>query len=355
MGIPRTRVLAVPSALEDAKLDDPVVLQQPPGGGRRALVPLAQALQKDDQRRLGQRRTGALARAFNRRGERYVRFRRRLYEERFEELLADAGGVAGERIVMRDGFAIDRSGTLPHLDALVAAGEQIIAERAGRQWELEKPFLQDISPERALDDHPALLDFIASPAAVAAYAPTFGHIPALSGTLPGGVRLMESSTAFDPDAAGPWRSSQLYHLDYHATPTVYVIVAVRDIDPDDGPMTFVGKAASRRVADALDYGRRGVPYRLTDEIVDDLVEPDEVHVFAEPAGTVLFIESNACLHLGSRRPATPRYQWQYGLTAPVRNDLVTLWRPQRVFPVRAQDPLLRRLVLDRTMPEVAGA
>jgi hypothetical protein len=61
---------------------------------------------------------------------------------------------------------------------------------------------------------------------------------------------------------------------------------------------------------------------------------------------VLFIESSACLHFGSRRPAKPRYQFQYSFTSPVRNDFMELWRPQRVFPVREGDPELRRLVLD---------
>jgi hypothetical protein len=67
-------------------------------------------------------------------------------------------------------------------------------------------------------------------------------------------------------------------LDYHSSPTVYVIVAVRDIDPDDGPLHFLGKAASRRVAQAVGYGRRGVPYRLTDEVVYQRVDPAELPV-----------------------------------------------------------------------------
>jgi hypothetical protein len=332
--------------------DDPVVMLPPPTGWRKVLVPLAQAVQKDDQRRLGQRRTAALARRFNRSAERFVEMRRRAYEERFDELLEGAGGRTVEPIVMRDGFALDTSRTLPYLDALLAAGEQIIEERAGGQWELEKPYLQDISPERAMDDHPALLDFICSPDMVAAVAPTFGYIPALPGTLPEGVRLMESSTQFDPQADGPWRGSQLYHLDYHSTPTVYVIVAQRDIGPDDGPLHYIGREASRRVADALGLGARGAPYRVPDEAVNELVSDDEIHVFSAEEGTVLFLESSACLHFGSRRPATPRYQVQYGFTSPVRNDLLELWRPQRVFPVRPDDPPLRRLVLDRTLADI---
>lgn len=323
-----------------------VVVRDPPGGLRRRLVRPAQAIQKDDMRRLGQRRAIALARRLNRGGDRFVEFRRRVYEERFAELLEENGGAPAQPLRMRDGFALDDSRSLPHLDGILAAGAELIELYGGRQWQFEKPFLQDISPETAIDRYPALLDFVTSSEVMATAAPCFGYVPCLPGLLPEGVRLMESSTTFDPDADGPWRASQLYHLDYHSSPTLYVIVALRDIGPDDGPLHFLGKDASRRVAEAFDYGARGVPYRLTDEQVHSVVGPEEVHSFAVPAGTVLFLESSACMHFGSRRPANPRYQLQYSYTSPVRNDFLELWRAQRVFPVRPDDTRLRRLALD---------
>jgi hypothetical protein len=326
-----------------------VVMQQPKGGLRRALIRLAKALEKGDMRRLGLRRTGAIARGFNRRGERLVRLRRRAFEERFNELLTDNDGPVAKPIEMRDGFAIDESRSLPHLDAVLADGAELIEQYGGRKWEHEKPFLQNINPESALDRYPSLLDFATSPQVVAAVASRFGYIPALSGVPPRGVRLMESSTTFDPQADGPWRESQLYHLDYHSSPTVYVVVALRDIGPDDGPLHFLGNSASTRVAEALDYGTRGVPYRLTDELVYSIVDESEVHRFSVPAGTVLFIESSACFHFGSRRPANPRYQMQFAFVSPVRNDFFELWRPQRVYPTSASDSELRRLVLDRSL------
>src|SRR5436190_19673872 len=164
-------------------------MQRPPAGPRRMLVPFAQALQKDDMRRLGLRRTRAIARTFNGRSQRFIRFRRRLLEERFAELLDGNGESRARRIEMRDGFAIDESRSLPSLDAVLADGASLIDQYAGRQWEFEKPFLQDISPESAMDRYPSLLDFITSSDVVAAVAPCFGYIPPLPGTLPEGVRL----------------------------------------------------------------------------------------------------------------------------------------------------------------------
>lgn len=321
-----------------------------PRAAVRPLVPLAQAVQRDDMRRLGTHRTQSIARAFNRGWRRSIEWRTQAYEERFTELLEGADGRAGAALELRDGFAIDRSGALPHLEALLEAGDELIERYSGTQWEPEKPFLQNINPETAIDEYPPLLDFATSAPMIATVAPSFGYVPPLSGLLPRGVRLMESSTTFDPDADGPWRESQLYHLDYHSTPTLYVVVALRDIAPEDGPLHFLGAAASRRVVEELGYGSRGVPYRLTDDVVNALVDESEVQVFAEPRGTVLFIESSACFHFGSRRPVNPRYQMQYGFVSPVRNDFLSMWRPQRLYPVSPGDPELRRMVLGRTRP-----
>jgi hypothetical protein len=314
-----------------------VVWEQPGPLSRRLLAPIGAAIQLDDARRLGLRTTTSLARAFNIADRRHVAPRRRFYEQHLD---------GPPRIVMEDGFAIDESHTLAHLDELLSAGEDLIERFAGGRYEFTKPYLQDISPESAMDTHPALLDFVTSPDVVAAAAPAFGYVPLLPATIPEGVRLMESRTDFDPQADGPWRGSQLYHLDYHSSPTVYVIVAVRDIGPDDGPLHFLGRAASARVAQAVGYGRRGVPYRLTDDVVYAHADRSEVHTFAAKAGTVLFIESSACMHFGSRRPAKPRYQFQYSFTAPIRNDFMELWRPRRVYPVKPSDSELRSLVLN---------
>jgi hypothetical protein len=327
-------------------------MEGPVSGPRQVLRPLGKALQKGDMRRLGLCRTSAAGRWFNRRGERFIEFRQRIYEEGFDELLAENGGPPTVEIRLNDGFAIDDSRSMPYLDAVLDAGAELIEEYGGQKWELEKAFLQNINPENAINRYPSLLDFATSSDVLAAVGPCFGYVPVLSGVIPRGVRLMESSTKFDPHADGPWRESQLYHLDYHSSPTVYVIIALRDIGPDDGPLHFLDKAASRRLIEAIDYGARGVPYRLADEDVYSVVDESEVHCFSVPAGTVLFIESSACFHFGSRRPAKPRYQMQYAFLSPVRNDFLELWRPQRIYPTDASDSKLRRLVLDRSLLEL---
>jgi hypothetical protein len=53
-------------------------------------------------------------------------------------------------------------------------------------------------------------------------------IPVLARTVPPGIRFNESTSRYDKWADGPWRESQIYHLDIHDSPLVYIIVTIRD-------------------------------------------------------------------------------------------------------------------------------
>lgn len=297
--------------------------------------------------------TTRLARARNRRRwEPRLRYRQRNLERHLAELGEERrdAGRPGTSIRIEDGWARDDSRSLPHMRQLLDEMNAVIDERGLRPWpDYGKPFLKDILPERSWERYASILDFASSPQVLEPMARAVGFVPNLSGSVPPGFRLMESSTRYDPQPDGPWRSSQLWHIDYHAYPLIYVIVAVRDIGPEDGPLHFIGKRASRRVAEELGYGSRRAPYRVTDEVMNAHVEPSEVRRFVAPAGTVMFIESSSCFHFGSRRPASPRYQLQYAYLSSVRNDFSDLIRPQLEFGVEPDAPLSRRLALDRDL------
>ena len=126
-----------------------------------------------------------------------------------------------------------------------------------------------------------------------------------------------------------------------------MIVAVRDIGPEDGPLHFIGEAASRRLNDALGYNRRGSPHRVSDETFAELVDASEVKTFTAPSGQRHVHQSSCCFHFGSRNPRNPRYQLQYAYISPVRNDFGDLVRPQAEYTIALDDPLSRRLALDR--------
>jgi hypothetical protein len=210
--------------------------------------------------------------------------------------------------------------------------------------------MRDLRRDQDLIDHPALLDFVLSAPILKVAADYMGQVPLLSRTRPPGVRIVESSSKHDPEADGPYRDSQLYHLDHHDHPLLYVIVLVRDIGPESGPFTFLPASASERVASATGYGRRGRPYRFTDDEVYEHVSPDQAITMEMPRGTVLFLDSSRCFHFGSRDCTVPRYQLMYAFTTACRTDLSEYLMKAKTYPVDEADPTIRKLALDREHP-----
>ncbi|MCX5660891.1 MAG: hypothetical protein NTW19_14395 [Planctomycetota bacterium] len=281
-----------------------------------------------------------------------ARLHREAFTNDFPALLKQCGDGAAwpPRVQLADGWARDDSQSLPHMDRLLDAAAGIIQERGGKKhFEVQQPFLRNLLFPGDLDKAPALMDFIVSAPLLATVSQYLGTVPVLSKTLPPGLRFMESNAALDPGADGPFRESQLYHLDIHDTPLVYVLVLAQDVTEDMGPWTFLPASASARVTAKLRYQKRGSNYRLSDDEVHSAVDPKEVLRFTGKKGSVLFIDSSVCFHYGSRKAAKPRFQLMYGLTTPCRCDLFqTSWENE--YPVPADAPLLRRLVTEPWRP-----
>jgi hypothetical protein len=129
---------------------------------------------------------------------------------------------------------------------------------------------------------------------------------------------------------------------------VYVLVALHDVTEGHGPFCWFGAEDSRRAAEGIGYGARGIPYRLTDELVYEHVDPAKLMRFTCPAGSVLFVDSSSCMHFGSRDCRLPRRQAMYSLAPPCRTDFAYILTRQWNFPVRESDSRLRKMVLDRT-------
>jgi hypothetical protein len=225
----------------------------------------------------------------------------------------------------------------------------VIAERAGKGAidDRYRAFFRNMIEPRDLRRWPQFLDFVTSPQLIATVAEYMGFIPALSKTLPTGVRVVESGKHLDALAHLPPRDSQVFHIDFYDHPMVYVIVLVRDCTPEMGPFTFLPASVSQRVAKELGYWSRGRNYRVSDEEIYSVVDESEKIELTYPRGTVLFIDTSRCFHYGSRDGELPRFQVMYGLTSVCRSDFSETYMPQFDYPLRPEDSRLRKLVLDR--------
>jgi len=301
--------------------------------------------------RLGIANTMRLAGAYNR-----LKFRRQdewrgLLYRQFAELLEENDLPMRQPIVMRDGWAIDSSMSLPHLDRVLDDAEKIIAERSGLRRSAQgayRSYFQDVWTPADLEQYPSFLDFATSSDVLATVGDYLESIPALSTTLPSGIRFVESNAAFDDQPERP-HDSQLYHIDYYSLPNVYVLVLLRDTTAENGPWTFLPRGVSQKAAAALNYWGRQRGYRVSDEEIYSVVNRNAAIEFCYPRGTVLFIESSGCFHFGSRNSVKPRFQLMLGYTGACRTDFSELLMQPKIYPIRNSDSLLRKMVLNKNI------
>jgi len=257
------------------------------------------------------------------------------------------GAFTPSGIRMVDGWALDTSRTLPHLDALLAQAAEVINERGGRRHSgTQYPFLRSLLFPGDFEKYPAFLDFVLSSEVLAVAMDYLKTVPIFSKTLPPGVRFMESNIKLDPDAELPPRDSQLYHIDFYDSPMVYVLVLLEDVTMECGPWTFLPASVTDRVAKKIGYREKGWGYRVEDRDIRPHIDANEEIIFAHPKGTVLFIDSSQCFHFGSRNAVVPRYMMMYGLTSPCRRDFSMAYMNPFEYPIKPGDSRLRRMVLE---------
>jgi hypothetical protein len=92
-------------------------------------------------------------------------------------------------------------------------------------------------------------------------------------------------------------SSQLFHLDPEDITNMKIFIYVEDVDAETGPFTALPADKTALVVDALEY-RKG---RLRDEQVESVIGPGHETAFTGPAGTMVFCDTDRCLHYGGRR------------------------------------------------------
>jgi hypothetical protein len=314
--------------------------------------PIAKRLHENHMARLGIANTMRLAYSYNRlKFGRQDNWRRDLYRTQLRTLLEENGSLTRPLIELKDGWAIDTSMSLPHLDRVLEDSEKIIAERSGERRSSKgayRSYFQDVWTPADLENYPSFLDFTTSSDVLAVVSHYLQCIPVLSTTLPSGIRFVESNAAFDDQPDRP-HDSQLYHIDYYSLPNVYILVLLRDTTLEHGPWTFLPRSVSQKARVTLNYWSRQRGYRVSDKDLYSVVDRDEVIEFCYPRGTVLFIESSGCFHYGSRNSVKPRFQLMIGYTGACRTDFSEAILPHKVYPVRDTDSRLRKMVLDRDM------
>jgi hypothetical protein len=185
-------------------------------------------------------------------------------------------------------------------DQLVAAGRAIVArwEAEGAQLrETRKPFFQNIMQERDLIDYPAIMNFSLNRQLLATLSAYYGFVPEICS-----LGLMVSTPS--PAPIG----SQLVHFDEYDSHHVKVVVAIEDVDPENGPLEFLPADRSRAIATRLG-ARFSAKVRCEDSIIFKHIRRSELNAATIRAGDGLILDTSRCLHLGSRVTSGRRVMW----------------------------------------------
>jgi hypothetical protein len=116
------------------------------------------------------------------------------------------------------------------------------------------------------------------------------------------------------------KSSQFFHLDPEDVIMTKIFVYVEDVDRDTGPTTALPADRSTVVRRRIDYRNSRVP----DEVIAEHGGTENLIECTGPAGTMAFLDTCRCFHMGSRKAAKPRYvimiQYQTPYAAPAAPD-----------------------------------
>ena len=228
--------------------------------------------------------------------------KRRQWRERDElryELAEELASGAETAIAPDRGFRLHAPGAFPLADEVVGAANELLdglGHDALVAQSTKGSFLtQGLLPEELPLDSP-YMRFVLDESVVAPVTSYLGIVPVLHA-----IDLWYSFHG----PADPVRS-QRWHLDSGDTTQVKVWIHCSDVGPDSGPLTVIDAATSASLADRLSYDfREG--HRVDDEQVEELAGP-AVTPLEGPSGTVHFVDTSRCFHMGSRVAAggTPR-------------------------------------------------
>lgn len=254
--------------------------------------------------------------------------RRRAYYRKWR-----AAHPSSSDVRLQDGYALDFTCSLPHLDQMLADARCIVREER-QPVPKGKDYLVNHLTHDDLQRFPSFLDFATSDEVVAIAGDYLGMVPVLSV-----IELWKSPPQDRPEDVG----SMLFHLDNADDRQVKMFVNLHDIDLDTGPFAFLPADVSARVCGHVGYGKVSGVDRLNDEQVFALASENDLKVCAYPKGTVLFVDTISCLHYGSRGNAKPRYVLMCQYLSPCRADFRA---PSLRSLIRPQDSEARQYLLD---------
>lgn len=226
--------------------------------------------------------------------EKFVQMKRKLSSRTLKprlEIVSQAQKEAEWEIPRDMGFKIVPPGTFPETDGLVQKARDRVGKATPEEAKTSKSqLLQHLMDERTLPLDSDYIQFGLREDILHAITIYLGIAPVIED-----IDIWHSIF----HGKDEWDNSQLWHCDSIDTAQIKIFLYSNDVGQDSGPLTVLSAEASKRVRDAIDYKYIGES-RVPDEVINDLVKPDEIHPIIGPAGTCVFVDTSRCFHYGSR-------------------------------------------------------
>ena len=144
---------------------------------------------------------------------------------------------------------------------------------------------------------------------------------------------------YSPNDSQKSEGSQLYHLDYADINQVKVFLPIDEIDENTGPLTFVSASNSKNICDNINYKLTNDEIRVPDEVVKKYIsENDEIKATGSP-GDIVFVDTSACLHYGSRGATKPRKILMIQYISPFSFSFPLFYKNKTTFSYLSKDNL----------------
>jgi|GEM_PF-1511298 len=191
------------------------------------------------------------------------------------------------------GIAITSFQNYPTFQAALTEAEEIIKIRKDNDVPSKGSLDFLATSKKDFDNNSAITKLALDPNLVIPITRYFGCLPILFG--------------FDINRARSKKilkwSSHLYHLDPEDIKQIKVFIYLTDVDKNSGPFTALPADKSKIVVKKLNY-KIG---RLSDKEVSKIVGKRVEKICLGEQGTMIFCDTNTCLHYGGRIKETERY------------------------------------------------
>jgi len=263
------------------------------------------------------------------------------YRERvrlMDELNATVGdspaGLRLPEIPKESGYITVRPERFPLLDEALAEARQAFSSYTPGTSKRERDSLEGVPrPDRSYAS--AINRLAMDPEVLRVVSTYIGALPL----------LYRINLLYSPNNEVVEQSSQFYHLDPEDVIMAKIFIFVEDVDSDTGPTTLLPAHHSERVRRAITY-RKG---RVPDEVIERIGGAENLVQATGPAGTMAFLDTCRCFHMGSRKASKPRYaimiqyQTPYAASFPLEGPLGQL--PIGAQAVPPEPTLLQRYLL----------